>query len=386
MILTKKHLLLFLIGLLFGLLILGTNFTKFNLVGPLYLFDLLFIMLGLSVIFFLKPVLPYKPIFFILSLSLFYLAYSFSFDIRLDLIIRQYALFGYLIISYVIFTSLLNRTNIDFLIIKIIQLSIIGFLIQVIFFIYLNITSRFDFNGYNYWSPVVIMTIITYAAYVLTYHERFKKWFLFLFITFISTTLGHSSVFLAVFFLPFALLFVRMKLKYKVIVIFLGLIITLLLYIFVPSFSDPNAMWRVYYWIMTLKNILIDHYALFGNGFGIPYANDEIVFFLQVVQGATTRLGEGYESYLTPFHNSFITIFYHIGFLPGLFIFYPIYRFIKNHKILIQYKELKFLFIALIGISIWSSLNVVLELPHSSSYYWTIYFALLFKMKEVLTR
>lgn len=386
MILAKKHLLRVQIGLLFGLLIFGVNLSKFNLVGSLYLFDLLLIILGLLSVFFLKTILPHKPILFISSLSLFYLAYSFSFDTRLDLIIRQYALFGYLIISYIVFSSLLDRNNIDFLINKIIQMSIIGFVIQIVFFIYLNIAGKFNFSGYNYWSPVVIMAIITYAAYAITYFKRLKIWILFLLTAFLSTTLGHSSAFLAVFILPFALLFARVALVFKIFVILFGLFTGLLLFLFVPSFSDPNAMWRVYYWFMTFKNILIDHFALFGNGFGVPYATEEIAYFLQVEQGATTTLGKGDESYLSPFHNSFITIFFHIGLIPGLLIFYPFYKFMKNYKILIQYKETKFLFLALIGISVWSSFNVILELPHSSLYYWTIYFALLFKMKEVLSR
>lgn len=386
MTLSKIHLLKLSFILLLSLLIFGANFSKMNLTGALHLFDFLFVLLFLVSLLFLKTILPHKPILIISVLSIFYLFYSFSFDARMDFIIRQYALFGYLVISYLIFANLLNKNNIDFFIKQIINLSIFGFLLQILFFIYLNIVGKFSFSGYHYWSPMIVMAIITFAAYTMTYHKKIKLLFLYGTAIFVSTTLGHSSAFLAIFILPFTLLFIKSSKIMKIFTLIIGFTLTLALFIFIPSFSDANAMWRIYYWFMTFKNILVDHFALFGNGFGVPYASEEIAYFLQVEQGATTRLGQNDESCITPFHNSFITIFFHIGFLPGILIFYPFYKFIKNYRILVLNKEAKFLFLSLVGMSAWSSLNVVLELPHSSFFYWTVYFVLLFKMKEILAR
>jgi len=35
-----------------------------------------------------------------------------------------------------------------------------------------------------------------------------------------------------------------------------------------------------------------------------------------------------------------------------------------------------------VGVSVWAGFNVVLELPHSSGFYWLIYFSLVYLFSE----
>lgn len=45
-------------------------------------------------------------------------------------------------------------------------------------------------------------------------------------------------------------------------------------------------------------------------------------------------------------------------------------------------KEILFLSLSLLGIVVFSSFNVILELPHSSSIFWIVFFSLIFKLSE----
>jgi hypothetical protein len=373
-----------------GLTLFGEHFSKFHLIGPLYLFDFTLIIGFFVSLFFIKSRLKFPIIFFVIIISIIYLIYSIILNkVYFALIIRQFALFGYLIVSYLMFNFLFNDKNLDIFLFYIKKLVFLGFLIQLFYFLYLKMIGQFSFNGYNYWSPLIVMLLISYGAYILSYYnimKSVKAQILFIIVLFLSTTTGHSSAFLGIFVLPFILFYFEVKKIYKIIIFFLIIVILMGAFLFIHSFSDVNAMWRIYYWYMTLKNIFIEHFGIFGNGFGVPYANDKVIYFLQVVHGASTKLGEGYESYLTPFHNSFLTIFFNIGFLPGILVFYPFYKFYKNYKYYIKFYDIKFLFLTLIGISVLSSLNVELELPHSSLFYWTIYFLLLFKMERIAVK
>ena len=88
------------------------------------------------------------------------------------------------------------------------------------------------------------------------------------------------------------------------------------------------------------------------------------------------------EQYLTPMHNSFLTIAYHIGFLPMLMIFIPLIPvFVYPFKRKNPTKEKDFLTLAVIAAIGWSSFHVVLELPHSSAFIWLIYFTTVYQFQ-----
>ena len=45
-------------------------------------------------------------------------------------------------------------------------------------------------------------------------------------------------------------------------------------------------------------------------------------------------------------------------------------------------KEVLFLSLSLLGFVVFSSFNVILELPHSSSIFWIVFFGLIFKLSN----
>ena len=91
------------------------------------------------------------------------------------------------------------------------------------------------------------------------------------------------------------------------------------------------------------------------------------------------------EIYLSPSHNSFLTIAFHIGFLPSLLLLVPLKKafsyFVNRDKH--QPDSAKdFLILSFIGVAVWASFNVVLELPHSSAFFWLIYFTLIYHFES----
>ena len=86
--------------MLIELLVFGKVLSKLLLIGPLYLYDFLFIVLsGFAIVGFYKkkkPVLLYS-IFYLIGLSLIYVVYSLVTEAGpINYIIRQYSLFVYL--------------------------------------------------------------------------------------------------------------------------------------------------------------------------------------------------------------------------------------------------------------------------------------------------
>ena len=122
-----------------------------------------------------------------------------------------------------------------------------------------------------------------------------------------------------------------------------------------------------------------------GHGFGVPYSSQAVLDSFRDTLNSPWFEMRPEEQYLSPMHNSFITLAFHIGLIPMLLIFVPLYpaaKYLfftpaKSHQ-----NHLDFLVLALVGSSIWVSFNVVLELPHSSSFYWLIYFSLVYSLRE----
>lgn len=384
---SKKFSLTYLYYLLFiNLLIFGSNFTKFNLIGPIFLYDfLLFIFFIIVFItkFRLNSLLDTKSIGSIGIVSLLYFVISCynHYDI-IEIVIRQFALFGYLLLSYFIVKLInsANKTHINF----INYMSLLALILQIIFIIKCILQNKNIFDGYNYFSQLTIMGIITCSALFITYNDKKIKFLGYLLCLFISTTFGHTSAFLSIFIIGITYIFMHINRFNKIIFLISSLALMLLIFIIVPQFHDDNAMWRLYYWFFIINNIFIENFGIIGNGFGIPYASQETAYFLQVERGYSTHLGENMESYLSPMHNSFLTVFFHIGFLPGLLILLGHFSFIKYifQKNIKFNENIMFLGLSLIGLSIWASLNVILELPHSSSYYWLIYFVFLKEISD----
>lgn len=261
----------------------------------------------------------------------------------------------------------------------------LSFSIQIIYIMFVVLTSGFVFyepDSYYYYSPICILGILFFGIDKIIAGKNTLFWIVC--VSLILTTVGHSSSFLA-FYLIICLVYqAKVSMSIKIFIAIAGVLSIFGIVLYVPSFTDANALWRVFYWMYTLKTILINNFSILGNGFGIPYADENIAYFLEVTQEYTTRLSDEDESYLSPMHNSFITFAFHIGLIWALVLLSPVIKYFTNLIIKRNYKFCDYDLIALSVMSffIWSSFNVILELPHSAILVWYSYF-LFKKMKSV---
>lgn len=374
------------------LLVFGETFSKFNLWGPLHLYDAVLIILsGISFFLFVKNPLKFWvwPIVIILGFSVLYVSYSFFITHNpTNYVVRQYALFIYLGLGWLIFSTFANeefqKYNIRFLV-------LIGFSSVIIQLIYTGYSSLFTedfslFGNFNYYSKMTVVGIIVFGAYVMVF---VKNWLLKLLLAVLyivlSTTLGHSSAFLAAFSVVVIYVILQLPLKIKIVGAILLSISVLFFFLFLPQFSDNNAEWRLVYWKYSLKDIITNYYSVLGHGFGVPYPTQETLDALRNNINSPWFEVRPEEQYLSPMHNSFITMAFHIGLLPSLLIFIPLF---KPFKKTILTKSTKrnpasdFLILSWIGLTVWASFNVVFELPHTSAFIWLVYFSLLYQFRH----
>jgi hypothetical protein len=369
------------------LLVFDVTFAKFHLIGPLHLYDALLFLLGLTSIyfFFTNPNKTWNwPIIIILALSLVYAAYSYANGHPTNYLIRQYALFIYLGLAFIIFNSFINPkfNNLNIRFIILIAFASIG--IQLVYLVYkfFTIDGFSLFGEFNYYSKMVIVGVIVFAAYILVYTNKLlPKTIISIGVLAFSTTLGHASAFLAVFGIIAVYLILLLPNWVKLAGGLISALIVIGFILYLPQFNDTNAEWRIIFWKYSMKEILLNYYGILGHGFGVPYTNQEILDALRTQANSPWFEVRPEETYLSPMHNSFITMAFHIGLLPSLLIFVPLYTSTKevvfsNTKP--QDKTQNFLFLSLIGLFIWSSFNVVLELPHSSMFVWLVYFTLIY--------
>jgi len=374
------------------LLLFGETFSKFHLFGPFHLFDFSFILLAAwSSYYFFKQSKYFLiwPLLIILAFSVVYLAYSyFTLLGPVNYIIRQYAMFIYMGISWLLFASYISPEYQKYNIRLIALLGIAAIGIQLIYHVYLAIfTNGYSvFGAFNYYNKISIIALIVAGSYGLVYFEKqWKKIVTGLCFILLSTTLGHSSAFLAAFFVVMAYLVLRANKSVKLAGLGFLILAVLVFVVYLPQFSDHNAEWRMVFWKYSLKDILFEKYAILGHGFGVPYSSQAVLDSFRDSLNSPWFEMRPEEQYLSPMHNSFITIAFHIGLIPMLLILLPLYPAAKylfftsanSHQ-----HHIDFLVLALVGSSIWVSFNVVLELPHSSSFYWLIYFTLVYSLRE----
>jgi O-antigen ligase len=87
--------------------------------------------------------------------------------------------------------------------------------------------------------------------------------------------------------------------------------------------------------------------------------------------------------YVAPPHNSLITIMFHVGLIPFLLFLVPLGSFFKQLLIWPQPGDpsIRFLVYSLAGCFVWIMLNVILELPHSATFYWLVYLSTAYALK-----
>lgn len=374
--------------LIFSLLIFGTYFSKFNLVGPIYLYDFVLITPLIFIIWNIKINTSNDyGIVLVIIISILYLFYSLlNLSVGIDILLRQFMLFGYLLAAYVYVNFLRRIENFSSRIIQFLKyFGNASAIIQCIYLLYIILfvtRNIFEEGAYYYYSSITVFGLLIFAVNKLIYSNFFLPYSIFSF--FLLSTTGHSSAFLA-FFIVFVLYFLgKMNKLNKITIFIVFFVIAALIVLKTSFFTDANAQWRLVYWGLTLKGIFIDRFGIFGMGFGVPYSDEEVAYILQVVNGFTAQQSDDLEKYLSPMHNSFITIAFHIGFLVSLFVIFPLIKIIIR---LISGRckaNLNFLFLSLtlIAFSVWSATNVILELPHSSLLYWLLFLTFIYLYPE----
>jgi len=205
----------------------------------------------------------------------------------------------------------------------------------------------------------------------------------------LSTTLGHSSAFLAVFCTLMIYLFVRIK-PFQRLVAAVLMVTAVVILLVLPQFRDANASWRILYWGHVLQQAIYAKFAILGSGFGQPYMTYDFAVHINETIGSNIMMDEFYPMvrYLSPPHNSWLSFVFHIGLLPTLLFLLPLKNIFLHAFIspLSSDTDKNFLLFALVGCMVWVSFNVILELPHSATYFWLIYFssAYAFKTKRML--
>jgi len=132
-----------------------------------------------------------------------------------------------------------------------------------------------------------------------------------------------------------------------------------------------------------VKESVADYYGVLGHGFGVPFVSQEAILKFREQLNYNIFEHQPEEQLLSPMHNSFITIIFHVGLIPGLLILiplWPVFQYLFKRNRHDKNAKLDFLLLSLAGSMVWTSFNVVLELPHSSAFFWLIYFSLIYEV------
>ncbi len=379
-----------LFGVVFLLLFFGVWFSKLYVLGPLIAHDLLLLLaFVLSILFNKTVIVRFKPILIVSIIAFFYLVYSIFFiEEALLLKLRQFNLFVYMFVVYGIFCLNVNQDRFVKVVALLKWVGIVSVVTQVIYLIvgilFLSDFTLFGTSNYVYFSPLVIMGIIVFAAYALAKNS----WPLYLLAIVTSVFLGHSSAFLAVIGVLGIGLLIKIKTQQRLAVVVLLVAFVFMAKLLSAEFNDNNAKWRLFFWQHIVDRSFDNHhFGVFGHGFGNPYMTLEYAQFIADTIQSKHMLGRSKPliRWTTGPHNSFLSIMFHVGFFPFLIFlssFVPVVKKMFTAPIRLFSFEDRFLILSLVGLSIWCSFNVVLELPHSSILFWIVVFATLFQLSN----
>lgn len=376
------------------LLFFGKAFTKFQVIGPLYLHDAVLLLITLLALNRGRLVSRFNSIWLLLAIAFGYLLYSIlTYHLPGPILLmafRQFSIFLYMGCAFITFNAVI-RTKEDLwkpiLLIK--WISVLSVMLQCGLLIYGKLFvpdfSLFGEGDYNYYSPLAVFGFITYGAMAAAYEKGFaSRWMKLLLALFLSTTSGHSSAFLAIFVIILVQFFVRIKplQRFIALAFCLGAVLALE---FLPEFHDVNASWRLLYWQHVAHNVVHDHYMILGNGFGVPFMTYDFALYLNDALHSPIMIDELYPMarYLSPPHNSLLTICFHVGLLPALLLLIPIRRLFAQIMLRSSSPDayINFLVFSLTGCFVWVMFNVILELPHSATFFWLVFLTTAYALK-----
>ncbi len=372
------------------LLFLGKYYTKAEILPNVFIHD---VCLGLVFVasFFFKSSLRLKFVELLVLLSIIYLFGSFLIGLNVDgswvIYIRQFMIFGYLGITYFIVRTIAGFENgIKLLLQAVLWIALISAIVQLFYASYFYISiGESPFFERNHYSPLVVLGVITLGAYCMALLKNPYKHICFILILVLSFTFGHDSAYLSLVVLYLGYYFFKSSRPVKIALVTTSAVCVVLLFVFVNTFTDVNMYWRMIYWGELFKSMFTDGSILYGNGFGVPFLEPETMERLDnlVIRGKESNnlFYAEHQKYVVTPHNSFITLVFHLGITSLALLIVPLKKLFIENEIL-KNKQLLFLTLALVGGCVWSFFNVILELPHSASYFWLIYFSLAFSLKQ----
>ena len=376
-----------------ALFLFDRGFSKLPLKDPILIHDVLLILATVISLIRRKLSFKFPSIFFLIIISIIYLLSSIIFfdlgNEYLILIFRQFFLFFYLICAYIIANKVFyNPENIDKAVVFIKKIALWAIVFQLGYFLYLYATveNYSPLEWFSYFSSVVVMGIIVYGSYTLVFFNNYKRVLCFLMALIVSALLGHASSFFALFIVLLIKFYISFSPKVRFISV--GFLFLFLIIIFqLPQFNDNNTAWRIIYWTQVLQRAIVENYMILGEGFGQPYMTlENAAQFTREINSSFMETGINFkfERWITPPHNSFLTMFHHIGILPTLLLLVPMRGYFV--QIFLQKQSTNpdrlFLFFSLTGLFVWVFFNVILELPHSALFFWLVYFTYIFYEKR----
>jgi hypothetical protein len=379
---------------LVALALFGKSYTTHLLIPPFvhshdFVLSLIF---GISLIFILKNKEEYrvKSVEILFGIAILYLMISVfkirnSFNDQIYYVIRQFMVFGYAILMYVIIRQFYMFKDIQKQSLKAISIfGIVCLSIQFIYvFYFLIFKDKSLFFNRNYFTPIVVVGLFIAASYALTHIKNvYLKVLSFIGIFLLSFSTGHDSIYLSLAVIFGFYVFYHASKKMKIVSVIAIILLVVCVFVFIPSFSDVNMQWRLLYWGDVLNRV-VANYFIVGDGFGVPYATDggiEKLNSLMTSHGHDVQIIDD-EKYVSAPHNSFLTMMIHVGFIPLLLLFFPFIKVCRN-SVWLKDKDVMFLCLSLIAMFVFSAFNVVFELPHTSSIIWAVYFIFIFKLEE----
>ena len=352
-------------------LVFGTSFTKYKLFENLYLYEFILIIVSFISIIGLSKINLTGGVLIFIIYGLSSIAISIIKGNPVEYVLRQGMIIGYLAIAFLLYERIKHKSKqlLNF----IIKLSKAGFIIQVIYLLFLLYLGTNIFEGRHYYSPMIMLLLPVFATdIVLGNNTLFEKTTWFIIILLVSLTIGHSSSTLSILTVLFVVFIWKIKPKQFMSALLIIAFGVGMQYFLNPNFSDINANFRIWYWGVAFSNTF-DSSFLFGNGFGVPFVSDlQIEEFIERFGGSNDFLSSPSEKYVKAYHNSFITLFFHVGIIIILLL-KPYVTGLKNLIFNTKDKNQVYLIILLLSSSVWAAFNVVLELPHSSLLFWLIF-------------
>lgn len=365
------------------LLIAGTHFTKLELVGPITAYDFCLVLLGTLSLGLRKATLTNRFFFLFALVVALYGGYSVaSFGANFNFL-RQLAMFLYPVIAALVVSRFIDGGAEGALIAGLRWLAGASVLLQLAIGALVVLQGgSFGDEQYHYLSPASVVLNLFALGWVLAAPQVIVRLVgapLVLLCLYMS---GHSTAVLAGLAQIAVLVLRPFPRSMQVTMILVGLAGAIYAIWWLVDANDAtlggNAMWRFFFWVAVAKQILIDKFGVLGHGFGVPYASPEIEYLLQVVQGYTTTLGVGNESYESTPHNFFLTVAFHVGLLPALILYLAIWRSIVDLCFVPNPADrggrVLGLGLSMVGASVWAAFNVIVELPHASMLFWLLLF------------